>query len=108
MTESRNLHVEIYEQPEVEPQLGHLWQAPLRTISVPHSWHGGASVSWTHARSFTSTAIGVARLDLDREEVFCDQRDLRQIELRVARGEVALGEGVAFDRRLHRSPSPNE
>ncbi len=26
-----------YEQPLVEPQFGHLWQAPLRTISVPHS-----------------------------------------------------------------------
>src|SRR5687768_12662654 len=44
-----------YEQPLVEPQLGHLWHAPLRTISVPHSWHGGASVSCTHARSLTST-----------------------------------------------------
>ena len=42
------------------PQFGHLWQAPLRTISVPHSWHGGASVSCTQARSFTSIAIGVA------------------------------------------------
>jgi hypothetical protein len=26
-----------YEHPLVEPQLGHLWQAPLRTIKVPHS-----------------------------------------------------------------------
>ncbi len=25
------------EQPLVEPQFGHLWHAPLRTISVPHS-----------------------------------------------------------------------
>src|SRR5690242_12527932 len=52
-----------YEQPDVEPQFGHLWQAPLRTISVPHSWHGGASVSWTHARSFawtSTTGIEVA------------------------------------------------
>src|SRR5215468_3477418 len=48
-----------YEQPLVEPQFGHLWQAPFRTISVPHSWHGGASVSCTHARSFTSTT-GIA------------------------------------------------
>lgn len=36
-----------YEHPLVLPQLGHLWHAPLRTISVPHSWQGGASVAAT-------------------------------------------------------------
>ena len=36
-----------YEQPEVAPQFGHLWQAPELTIKVPHSWQGGASVSGT-------------------------------------------------------------
>src|SRR3982750_3109002 len=58
-----------YEQPDVEPQFGHLWQAPLRTISVPHSWHGGASVSWTHARSFTSTGIAASTPDFTSTEM---------------------------------------
>ena len=85
-----------YEQPLVEPQFGHLWQAPLRTISVPHSWHGGASVSCTHARSLTSTGIdgSMPALHLDRDEVLGEQRDLRQVELRGARGRVALDDAT--------------
>ena len=27
------------------PQLRHLWQAPERTMMLPHSWQAGASVS---------------------------------------------------------------
>src|SRR5258705_8640330 len=41
-----------YEQPLVEPQFGHLWQAPVRTTSGPPPGHGGASLSPIPAPAF--------------------------------------------------------